>query len=243
MKNPLEILRKKLPFVINGKSNLIISIIEPINLKAKTVKYNRTCYYIFKYIYTAFNGVHYPRIKITKMSFPIKKRKYPDQIKYEIVGDFVGKEHDAEYIAVYNIDRNRFDPINYNSNTLVLNFFNEKNVIDTICITNNPENNNVKLLYDATGHHELGYKWKENTDYWKRIRIAAKLTEHPNVIKEQDIDMFEPEPDDRKLINKMHRMQLNEPAQPMYTFEHSTFEFGKRKLSLKRLKLDLKSVN
>ena len=37
MKNPLEILRKKLPFVINGKSNLIISIIEPINLKAKTV--------------------------------------------------------------------------------------------------------------------------------------------------------------------------------------------------------------
>ena len=82
-----------------------------------------------------------------------------------------------------------------------------------------------------------------NISQEEKSRILEMHSGKKNVIKESDIDMFKPEPDDRKLINKMHRMQLNEPAQPMYTFEHHTFEFGKRKLSLKRLKLDLKSVN
>ena len=237
MKNPYKILRTQMPLVLNGSNNLIVSIISPVikhgNLGTSSSvpnKFNRNCYYVFRHIN---NVTQQPEIRIRYMEFLIKKGKKHDNDKYEIIGDFLGHDPDA-FIPGSIGAQIRFDFIER-----IIKFFVGLRDIDTICITNN-SNDNVKLLYDATGHRELGYKWKENVDYWKRQRIAGKLTSHPNVIKQQGkFDMYEPEQDDRELINKMHRMQLNEPAQPAYTFE-----FGKRKFkrNIKDLKRDLKSI-
>ena len=243
MRNPLEILRKKLPSVINGDHNLIVSIISFTKSKKN---YNRSCYYIFKQFH--FNR---HQIRITKLDFPIKKNsKYQDEIKYETVGDFLGNDPKAQLNTTYDIKRSHYDPINENCISKVLNFFNYKisinENIDTICITKNPEND-VKILYDATGYRDVMDRFATKIKKTKRTREMAEWMGKPKFQNfQENNEPDEPdEPDDRELINKMHRMQLNEPAQPVYTFE-----FGKqkksltlKKLKLKKLKLDLKSIN
>ena len=97
---------------------------------------------------------------------------------------------------------------------------------------------NVKILYDATGHLDVGKKFVDNINSWRRQRQAARITGNPETLKQ--MGYFNPEEnDDTHLIRKMRLMDLNHQEPP-----ERLFDFGKNKhLNLKQLKKDLKLLN
>jgi len=210
-RNPLEIIRKNLPSVLNGSIHMIISVYEiPQNTKRKYTTIKRVIYHLYggRRQRGAFMGFA-PTINERREIFNINKNKVKDsQDKYEIIGDAM-YSNSADYMSFsFNIAK-------------VLYRFNNKN-IDTVCITNR-NGDNVKILYDATGYLEVGKKFVENIKSWRRVNQAARITGNPNTIRQMggfNVD----ENDDTHLIRKMRRMDLNYQEPP-----ERLFDFGKKK--------------
>jgi hypothetical protein len=113
-------------------------------------KSTRSCYYL-----SDINGglvVHRGVYKITKNN------------KYEIVGDF--EAEDLIYLGKVLTCKS------------LLLFF-DKIKIDTICVKCvNCEK--IQILYDATGHLNIGQKWLGIYKYWVNIKKQAELEGHPD---------------------------------------------------------------
>jgi len=89
-RNPLEIIRKNLPSVLNGSIHMIISVYEiPQNTKRKYTTIKRVVYHLYggRRQRGAFMGFA-PTINERREIFNINKNKVKDsQDKYEIIGD------------------------------------------------------------------------------------------------------------------------------------------------------------
>jgi hypothetical protein len=207
-RNPLEILRKNLPRVLNGGIHMIVSVIEiPTGTRYKTPK--RVIYHLYggQRQLGAFQGFA-PTINERVEIFNINKNKERDsRAKYEIIGDTQFDRTSSKYLGFsFNIEN-------------VLRSFNNK-LIDTVVIAN-PDGSNVKILYDATGHLEVAQRFINNTNSWRRQRLAAELTGNPETLRQ--MGYFNPEEsDDRQLIEKLRRESYEEPPQRL-------FDFGKKK--------------
>ena len=226
-RNPLEIIRKNIPKILNGGIRMIISVYEiPQSSRYTTTK--RVVYHLYGGQRRSFLGIQ-RFIYLTREIFNINKNKVKDNIsKYEIIGD-------ADTSNSENINTYRENQIND-----LLYFFENKNIenknIDTICTTNS-ERGNVKILYDATGHLEVGKRFVDNVNSWRRVNQAARITGNPQTLKQ--MGYFNKQKDDRHLIEKMRLMDLNHQEPPQ-----RLFDFGKKvsKVSLKQLKRDLSKL-
>jgi hypothetical protein len=81
--------------------------------------------------------------------------------KYGIVGDFEAEE--MEYVGTFTQIKG------------LISFF-DSIKIDTICINNKK----IRLLYDATGHINIGQKWLDIYKYWVNLRKQAEIEGHPD---------------------------------------------------------------
>jgi len=212
-RNPLSLLRKNLPRVLNGGIHMIVSVIEiPTGTRYKTPK--RVIYHLYggQRQLGAFQGFA-PTINERVEIFNINKNKERDsRAKYEIIGDTQFDRTSSKYLGFsFNIEN-------------VLRSFNNK-LIDTVVIAN-PDGSNVKILYDATGHLEVAQRFINNTNSWRRQRLAAELTGNPETLRQMGYFNTE-EPDDRQLIEKLRRESYEEPPQRL-------FDFGKKKRTVKR---------
>jgi hypothetical protein len=191
---------------------MIISVYEiPQNARRKYTTIKRVVYHLYggrrqRGVFMGFA----PTINERREIFNINKNRIKDsQDKYEIIGD-AQFSTSSEYMSFsFNIAK-------------VLNRFSNKN-IDTVCITNN-NGDNVKILYDATGHLEIGKKFVDNIKSWRRINQAARITGNPDTFVQVGHDFDKFDQDDSALIEKMRRMDLNYEEPP-----ERLFDFGKKK--------------
>jgi len=206
-KNPLSLLRKYIPMVLRGSIHMIVSVLEiPTGTRYKTPK--RVVYHLDYYVLKATGFQDYNYVNVVREIFPINRDPLKDsEAKYEIIGD-IGIGGNSQYVTdatSINLDK-------------IIRLFIRKN-IDTIVITDR-NGDNVKILYDATGYLEVGKRFLENTNSWRRQRLAAELTGNPETLRQ--MGYFEEQPgDDRKLIEKLRRESYEEPPQRI-------FDFGKR---------------
>jgi len=210
-RNPLSLLRKYIPKVLKGYIHLIVSVLEiPTGTRYKTIK--RVVYHLDYRVLKATGFQDYKYINIFREIFPINKNKVKDsEVKYEIIGDIeIGKN--SQYVASST-------SINFSN---IINLFNGKN-IDTIVITD-ADGNKPEILYDATGYLNVGKKFVDNINSWRRQRQAARLTGNPETLRQMGYFQEQPPGNDRHLIDKMRRMDLNYQEPP-----ERLFDFGKNK--------------
>jgi hypothetical protein len=133
-----------------GKHSMIISTIVNEIVESKST---RRCYYV-ENIYMG---------PLFKNAWIIRREDYKNtkSNKYEIVGDF--EVEDLTYVGTFT------------QITGVLSFF-DSIKIDTICI--NCEK--IQILYDATGHINIGQKWLGIYKYWVNIKKQAEIEGHPD---------------------------------------------------------------
>ena len=224
-RNPLEIMRKTLPRVLNGGIHMIISVYEiPQNTQRKYTTLKRVVYHLYggRRQRGAFQGFA-PTINTRREIFNINKNKVKDsEDKYEIIGD-------AQFSP--NSD---FMGFSFILKGILIPFSNK--LIDTICIADR-DGSNVKILYDATGHLEVGKKFVENIKSWRRVNQAARITGNPQTLKQ--MGYFNEQQDDSHLIRKMRLMDLNHQDPPERLFDFGKRQIRSSKVSLKQLKKDI----
>ena len=213
MKKPLQILHENLPKVLANSHSMIISVIEiPENVNNRRFKVpQRVCYYLnYRPTHHQLRCI-YRRYEIFKIN-----KKNPDE-KYEVIGDFLTNRFTTYPATECNTMADNNKSINE-----TIKFFGRKDYIDTICLVLNPEHEKIELLYDRTGHLDVGKEFLEKMKKWRRIHVAAELTGNPKTIKQTGgFDLHEN--DDRELIEKMHQMDLNHTEPP-----ERLFDFGKK---------------
>ena len=226
-RHPLEILRKKLPGVLNGHSLILVSVIEPNPRARGSKKLYRVMYYIYGFT-SRIDNRNYIVYKYVPFEIVNNTQQNPnlqEEAKYKIIGD-------ASEILV-----RRATIPNEWSETIsrTLQVFNTKN-IDTICITD-PNGSNVKILYDATGHLEVANRFKNKAEYWIGRRHLAQQIYHPQRLKQAGyfdnpelVDLLDSDRD------RLAKLRLED--QHVYP---SIFNFGKLK-SLKRDLLKIKKI-
>jgi len=237
MTTPIKILRKELPAVLTKKKALIVSTIEKPTER-------------HKYYYRGNSGfIYLPKTK-QRICYYIKNNKAPagikcigifseffplkNNIKYEIVGDFLSDPNSLIDVNCYDIHRPRKQDV-----LDTLKFFDKKHdLIDTIVVVDNePLGENPKIIYDRTGKLDVAEHLLSKTKYQKRKRLLAEISGDPKALKEQG---YFDEPFKEQTEKPLKR------AEPIDEFTRlSIFDFGKKrsKVSLRSLMADIKFLS
>ena len=237
--NPLYFLRKYLPAVATAEKIIIMSVLNRVNRPI------RRMYYID--FTDTINGEHIENgIALMAQNFSIPELN-SDRWKYSLITE-------ARYISRlapnYKTSVNTpasikkiiksfdfEDPANpiYNDNFPPNSLF-----IDTICITD-PVGQNPEIVYDRTGHLEVGQKYKQQAQKWIGKRQLAERLFDPQFLHQRGYFDLTGNPD---LVYPDSEFQSLERLREEPYYPDTLFEFGsgrgaeirylKRILSLKQ---------
>jgi len=244
-KNPLYFLRKYLPSVSRGEKIIIMSVLNRVNKPVRIMYYmSFTDHIDGQYIP---NGVALMRQnfsipELNSKNDPVLNKVSLDKQKYSLITN-------AGYISrlvpyykttltmssikkiIKNFDYE--DPNNplYNNPKYPYNYL----YIDTICITDSV-GKNPEIVYDLSGHIDLGKEYKQKSQYWSEQRKLAERIYEPTFLQERgyfdpngNVDLVYPDSETER-INR-----LREEPDPYY--EGSLFDFGpRRKIRLRKIK-------
>ena len=99
--------------------------------------------------------------------------------------------------------------------------------IDTICITDSV-GKNPEIVYDRTGHIDLGKKYKQKSQYWSGERKLAQRIFEPRFLQERGY--FDPNGNTDLVYPDIEVERLNslrQESDPYYS--GSLFDFGRRR--------------
>jgi hypothetical protein len=217
MENPLSIIRKNLPKVLNNTHSMIVSFIGTpddyyIRSKRQKIKTPKlVCYYIYNNIKDNF-------IDIKREIYNINKKK-PDE-KYEIVGDFSVVDQLYNYKGLRIIQGDKSRENEYIAKLLI---FLDQNItmIDTICIIKNPDHEEIDILYD-TGYLNVAKRWLEIHKSWMDLKKQAQFEGNPERLKAQG-----------------YFNEIEEPG-AFKIKDSSAFKFGKKSKSISSVEDDIR---